>query len=84
MFFLEFIDSIHENDGNRIQRCWKYEMVLFRATRHKNYAIEAFTLLAQEKYLLSPRLSLQLKGEEQSTHMGKQVKIFHVICIWSF
>ena len=32
----------------------------FRATGHKNYAIEAFTLLAQHYYFLPPQLAQQL------------------------
>ena len=61
LLYAEFSDAIREGDGNRIIRCWKYFLLIFKAARRKNYAIEAFTLLAQEKFLLSPRQSLQLK-----------------------
>ena len=43
-----FSDAIKEGDGSRL-------------LHHINYTIEAFTLLAQERFLLSPRLALQLK-----------------------
>ena len=56
----EFNDAIHEGDGTRIFRCWKYFLLIYRATQRKNYAIEAFTLLAQYHYLFSPRMAQQL------------------------
>ena len=35
-------------------------MILFKATGHKNYAIEAFSLLAQHKWFLPPCQAMQL------------------------
>ena len=60
LLLMEFNDAIHEGNGSRILRCWRY-FLLFKASDRKNYSIEAFTLLAQEKYLLSPRMAMQLK-----------------------
>ena len=56
----EFDDSIHEGDGQRLIRCWKFFLLIFKATNHKNYSIEAFNLLAQYYVLLPPRLAGQL------------------------
>lgn len=74
LLWLEFSDSIQEGDGDRILRCWRYMMVLFKATNHKNYAIEAFTLLAQEKFLQSPRVAQQLKWSRTINTHGKPGK----------
>lgn len=56
----EFNDAINEGDGDRIVRCWRYFLLLFKANGRKNYSVEAFNLLAQHDFLLSPRLAKQL------------------------
>lgn len=60
MFFFEFVDSIREGDGNRILRCWKYLLLIFKATNKRKYAVQACTLLFQYHYLFSERLKMQL------------------------
>ena len=60
LIYTEFSDAIREGDRERVLRCWKFLMLIFKATQRKNYACEAFNLLAQEKFILSPRLSQQL------------------------
>ena len=40
---------------------WKYFFLLFKSTGRKNYALEAFTLLAQYHFILPPALAEQLK-----------------------
>ena len=48
LLYMEFINGVKEGDGERIKQCWRYFLLLFKATgRKKNYSIEAFTLLAQ-------------------------------------
>ena len=74
LLLLEFKDSVHEGDGNRILRCWRYFLPLFKALDRTNYAIEAFTLLAQEKYLLSPRMAMQLKWSRTINVHGRSGK----------
>ena len=74
LLWLEFTDCIREGDGDRILRCWRYMMVLFKATNHKNYAIEAFTLLTHEKFLQSPRVAQQLKWSRTINTHGKPGK----------
>ena len=61
LFFMEYRDAIREGDGTRVLRCWKYLVLFFRATGHRNYAIEGFTLLTQHKYFLTPRLAQQVQ-----------------------
>ena len=60
LFLLEFIDAIHEGDGGRILRCWKFMLLLFKGSDKSKYSIEAFNLLAQHHFIFSERLSKQL------------------------
>ena len=61
LLYFEFKDAVKEGDGDRLFRVWKYLLLLFKASNKKNYAVEAFTLLAQYHMLLPPRLAEQLK-----------------------
>lgn len=45
LLYLNFKDAVREGDGERVLRTWKYFLLIFRATGHTNYAMEAFTLL---------------------------------------
>lgn len=57
----EFKDSIKEGDGDRVLRIWKYLLLLFKASKRKNYAIEAFNILVQYHLVLPPQIAEQLK-----------------------
>ena len=60
LLLMEFNDAVR-GDGTRILRCWHYFLLLFKASGCTNYSVEAFTLLAQYQYMLSPRMAMQLK-----------------------
>ena len=60
LIYNEFSDGIREGDGERVIRVWKFLMLIFKASQRKNYSCEAFALLAQLRFILSPRLSQQL------------------------
>ena len=60
MLMLEFRDAIHEGDGNRILRVWKFLLLHFRYAGRKKYALEAFHQLAADS-VVSPRLAAQMK-----------------------
>ena len=45
LFYMEFQDSIREGDGERVLHCWRYLMLIFKATGHRNYAILKLILL---------------------------------------
>lgn len=60
LLYLDFKDAVREGDGERVLRIWKYFMLIWKVTGHKNYACEAFTLLSQY-ILLPPHLAEQLK-----------------------
>lgn len=60
LLYTEFVDSIREGDGLRVLRCWRFLMLIFKANNRRNYAIEAFIILAQQQFILSGRQSQQL------------------------
>lgn len=60
LLYAEFDDAIKEGDAYRVLRCWKFFLLLFKASKRKNYAIEAFNLLVQFWIILPPRLAQQL------------------------
>ena len=60
LMFLEFKDGIREGDGERVFRCWKILFPLFMSSGRVKYTIEAFTLMCQKEYLLTPRQAMQL------------------------
>ena len=68
---MELIDGVKEGDGERVLRWWKYGMLLFKITGHKNYSIEALTLLAQHQWFLPPRQKMQLKFSRFVNIRGK-------------
>ena len=74
LLLLEFNDSLHEGDGDRNLRCCRYFLPLFKASNRTNYSVEAFTLLAQEKFLLSPRMAMQLKWSRTINVHGRPGK----------
>ena len=61
LLYLDFKDAIREGDGNRVMRDWKYFLPIFKATGHKNYALEALTLLSQYFVSLPTNLAAQIK-----------------------
>ena len=61
LLYFEFKDAVKEGDGDRLFQVWKYLLLLFKASKKKNYAIEALTLLAQYHMILPPHLAEQLK-----------------------
>ena len=63
---MEFNDAIREGDGSHIFRCCRFFLLIFKAADRKNYSIEAFNLLAQEKYLLSPRIAMPSQMEQNN------------------
>ncbi len=71
---LEFKDVIWEGDGNRIIRCWRYMLLIYKATGHTNYATEALNTLLQLRYFFSPRMAAQLKWNRTVNVHGREAK----------
>ena len=74
LLYLEFVDAIINGDGSRIFRCWEFFLSYFKSSNRVNYSIEAFILSAQEKYLFSSRMSMQLKWSQTVNVHGRQGK----------
>ena len=60
LFYLEFSDAIKEGDGERVLRCWRYLLPIFKGSCRKNYSVEVLNMLCQFHYDLPPRLSQEL------------------------
>ena len=67
-----FHDAIKEGDGERILRYWKFLLVIFKSTRHKNYAKESVIVLHQYYYQLSDRQKMQLLWSRCVNTQGPQ------------
>lgn len=52
-------DAIKEGDGIRVLRYWKFLLIIFKSTSHRNYAKECVTLLYHYNYVLSDRQKKQ-------------------------
>ena len=61
LLWLNYYDSVREGDGDRIIRTWKFNLLVFKAARRKNYSIEALNLILQAEHILSPREAAQVK-----------------------
>ena len=72
LLLMELRDAIHEGDGERILRCWKFMLPYFFATGHKKYALEAFNLLAHVHATASPRLAHQIMWSRPVNTRGHQ------------
>ena len=55
-----FHDAIKEADGERLLNYWKFLLVVFKSTKHHNYAKEATNLLMHYHYTFSERQKAQL------------------------
>ena len=73
-FYLELCDAVKEGDGERVLRCWKYLLPIFLASGRTNYSREALTMLYQNTYRLSPRLSHELLYSRFINVHGRQGK----------
>ena len=67
---MEFTDAVHEGDGERITWCWKY-FLLFKSSERTNYSVEAFNLLLELEYVMTPRMKQQLTWERTINVHGK-------------
>ena len=58
MIWFNFYDAIKEGDGERVLTIWKYLMVIFQQTNHRNY--EAALLLIGYNFTSSEKVAAQL------------------------
>ena len=57
---MEFIDARAEGDGERVIRCWKLLMPLFKSAGNSKHALQALRLQMQVNVTLSPNLAHQV------------------------
>ena len=57
---MEFCDAIREGDGERVLRCWKFLLPIFKNSGRKNYSLEALHFLYQYEFLLPPQQAERL------------------------
>ncbi|CAB3978803.1 hypothetical protein AC249_AIPGENE19565, partial [Paramuricea clavata] len=55
MLLFNFDDAVKEGDGERVMRCWKFMMLIFKAYHHTKYSFAALQLQISTKALLTPR-----------------------------
>jgi L1 cell adhesion molecule like protein len=58
--FLEFRDAIHEGDGPRIIRCWKFMLLYWHLKGHTKYVSEAVHLISAIEATASERISQEI------------------------
>lgn len=80
-----FHDSIKEGDGDRLFRYWKFLIVVFKSTNHRNYAKEAVNVLFQSSTTTYSQTDKRNNyyGAGLSTRRAFLVGTSHVICTWS-
>ena len=74
LFYIEFANSIKEGDGNRIIRCWRYFLLVFKSARRDKYPVEAFNLLVQFHFIFTERMKMQLLWSRTINVHGKKGK----------
>lgn len=60
LLLMELRDAIHEGDGPRIVRCWKFMLLHWKHAGHKKYAYEVIELISSIKAASSPRIAYEL------------------------
>ncbi|CAC5417649.1 unnamed protein product [Mytilus coruscus] len=65
-------DASKENDGDRLVRMWRFDMLKFSMTNHTKYCQLAFKLQAQLMALLPPRLAFEMKHNRSVSIYGTQ------------
>ena len=55
MLLFNFDDEVKEGDGERLLRCWKFMMLIFKAYNHTKYSFAALHMQISIKALLTPR-----------------------------
>ena len=71
LLLMEFDDGIREADGERIIRCWRYFLPIFKCSNRTNYSVEAFNLLFEYEYAMTPGMKQQMMWERTVNVHGK-------------
>jgi L1 cell adhesion molecule like protein len=60
LIWMNFYDAVKEGDGRRVLMLWKYLLLIFKHTGHRNYSKEAAILLIYHHFMASERVAAQL------------------------
>ena len=60
LLLLELRDAIHEGDGPRVVRCWKFMLLHWRHAKHTKYSLEALHLIAAINATATERIAYEL------------------------
>ena len=74
LLYMEYSDAIHEGDGLRILRCWRFMLLVLKSTGKRKYSIQAATLLLQYHYIFTERMKHQLIWSRTVNVHGKRGK----------
>ena len=69
-----FDDAVKEGDGERIHRCWKFALLIFKAYNHSKYALASLLLQAGVNAMLTPRQAHCLKWNRTVNTQGGKGK----------
>ena len=60
LLLLELRDAVHEGDGSRVIRCWKYMLLHWRHAKHSKYCLEALHLMGAINATATERIAHEL------------------------
>ena len=60
LLLLELRDAIHEGDGPRIVRCWRFMLLYWKQGGHTKYAYEVIELISSINAAASPRIAHEI------------------------
>lgn len=88
MLLRNFDDAVKEGDGDRIIRCWKFAMLIYKAYGHNKYALAALRLQASVMSMLTPRQAESLVWNRTVNNKGgagcnisMDIRMEHLICL---
>ena len=82
LLWYNYLDAIREGDGKRVMMMWKFLLVIFKKTGHRNYAKEAAVMLIQYHFLLSDHKASQLRNSRSAAAVGFQDSLIKTLGRW--
>jgi len=70
MLIFNINDAVKEGDGERIVRCWKFMLLIFKVHNHHKYALALLQLLANTQALLMPEQAHSLVWNRTVNNRG--------------
>ena len=74
IFTQDSIEYFCKGDGERILRCWKFALLIFKAYNHSKYALASLLLQAEVIAMLTPRQAHCLKWNRTVNTQGGKGK----------